>query len=119
MSKLLLPWHLGILVFLGSGAARAQSVSVYEPYYFGTLAGAALSVGSNDGMGTAARFYWPEGIAIDTAGVTYVADTWNRTVRKITPNGAVTTLAGLAGVAGSADGLGSVARFNRPAGIAV
>ena len=49
----------------------------------------------------------------------YIADTFNHTIRKITPGGVVSTLAGLAGNTGSADGTGSAARFNSPRGVAV
>jgi sugar lactone lactonase YvrE len=74
--------------------------------------------GSTDGTGRAARFKNPQGLAVDGAGNIYVADTGNQTIRKITPAGVVTTLAGLAGVFGFADGAGSVARFMVPRGIA-
>jgi sugar lactone lactonase YvrE len=84
-----------------------------------TLAGSALLAGSADGTGTAARFYYPLGLAVDGSGNIYVADTSNQTVRKVTPNGAVSTLAGSAGLPGSADGSGSAARFYFPQGVAV
>ena len=84
-----------------------------------TYAGAAGIVNSYDGAGANARFYHPEGLALDAGGNLYVADTWNHTIRKITPAGAVSTLAGLAGYFGATDGTNSKARFNRPAGIAV
>jgi sugar lactone lactonase YvrE len=83
-----------------------------------TLAGRAGSEGSADGSRAAARFLTPQGIACDAAGNLYVADTDNDTIRKITPAGLVTTLAGKAGIVGSADGSGAAARFNNPHGIA-
>jgi sugar lactone lactonase YvrE len=84
-----------------------------------TLAGSANVSGSNDGTGAAARFNDPDGIAVDLSGNVYVADSGNDTIRKVTPAGAVTTLAGSAGVSGSADGVGAAARFNIPTGLAV
>ena len=84
-----------------------------------TLAGKRGSFGSTDGSGSAARFSGPLGIAADSAGNVFVADTGNSTVRKITAAGAVTTLAGTAGLVGSNDGTGAAARFSGPYGIAV
>src|SRR5713226_2278474 len=83
-----------------------------------TLAGTAGSGGSADGAGAAARFNQPFGIATDSAGNVYVADTFNHTIRKITPAGVVTTLAGTAGIHGSADGTGAAGCFNSPEGVA-
>jgi uncharacterized delta-60 repeat protein len=83
-----------------------------------TLAGLAGSSGSADGTASAARFYYPEAVGADSAGNVYVADTYNCTIRKVTPAGVVTTLAGLAGSQGSADGTASAARFNYPFGVA-
>ena len=83
-----------------------------------TFAGAAGMKGSADGTGTAARFYGPGAVATDSAGNVYVADTGNSTIRKITPSGTVTTLAGTAGAIGHADGTGAAARFFSPHGIA-
>ncbi len=83
-----------------------------------TLAGVAPSFGSNDGKGGAAQFNHPDDVATDGAGNVYVADTQNHTIRKMTPDGTVATLAGLAGNPGSADGSGSAARFYDPRGIA-
>ena len=84
-----------------------------------TLAGTAGVQGSADGIGSAATFNNPSGIAVDDTGNVYVADTNNHSIRKITAGGVVTTLAGTAGVQGSADGTGSAARFYEPYGVAV
>ncbi len=84
-----------------------------------TLAGAAGAIGNADGPGAAARFNMPTGITVDGAGNLFVADQENCTIRKITPAGIVTTVAGLAGSAGSTDGVGTAARFNRPTSVAV
>ncbi|MCX6953098.1 MAG: immunoglobulin domain-containing protein, partial [Verrucomicrobia bacterium] len=84
-----------------------------------TIAGMRGNPGGADGIGSGARFNQPDGIAVDSTGVLYVADWLNSTIRKISPDGAVSTLAGLAGVVGSADGVGSGARFAQPAGITV
>jgi sugar lactone lactonase YvrE len=84
-----------------------------------TLAGTAGSSGSTDASGAAARFNTPRGIASDAAGTLYVADSGNNTIRKITPAGVVTTLAGTAGSSGSTDASGAAARFNGPMGVAI
>jgi serine/threonine protein kinase/sugar lactone lactonase YvrE len=84
-----------------------------------TVAGMPGYAGSADGNGNDARFWNPQGLVVDGAGNIYVADTGNNTVRKITPMGVVTTLAGLAGASGAADGVGVDARFNSPGGMAV
>lgn len=84
-----------------------------------TLAGSPTARGNADGTGGAATFSSPIGVAQDAAGTHYVADAMNHTIRRVTASGAVTTLAGSAGVSGSADGLGSAARFNHPTGVAV
>ncbi|MDB6169064.1 MAG: repeat containing protein, partial [Verrucomicrobia bacterium] len=83
------------------------------------VAGLAGFAGSTDGVGSLARFNTPGRVAVDAVGTLYVADYLNNTIRKITSDGAVTTLAGSAGLSGFANGTGSGARFNRPFGIAV
>lgn len=75
-----------------------------------TLAGRSGVQGSADGPATAATFMFPNGIATDFAGNVYVAD-FGHAIRKISPDGQVTTLAGSAGMAGSSDGVGAAARF--------
>lgn len=88
-----------------------------------TLAGAAGVNGSADGIGTAALFSFNTG-TVPAAGITtdntnlYVSDCGNNTIRKIViASGAVTTLAGAPGIAGSTDGTGSAALFSGPKGI--
>ena len=83
-----------------------------------TFAGSNTS-GHADGKGSKARFSLPNGITIDTSGNLYVADTSNNNIRKVTPAGEVTTLAGKYNSRGYADGKGSKARFNMPNGIAI
>ncbi len=82
-----------------------------------TLAGGIA--GGVDGTGAIARFISPYGVAVDLVGNVYVADAGNSAIRKVTPGGVVTTLAGLIGTAGNTDGTGSAARFSNPFGVAV
>jgi hypothetical protein len=83
-----------------------------------TLAGVAGQVGSADGIGTAARFSTPKTVAVDAADNVYVADSGSHTIRKISPAGVVSTLAGVAGSSGSSDGIGGAAHFTSPLGLA-
>lgn len=82
-----------------------------------TLAGTPGSSGSADGSGSAARFSFLKGLSVDGAGNVYVVD--GHAVRRISPTGAVTTLAGAVDAAGNANGPGAAARFAQPWGIAV
>jgi len=82
-----------------------------------TLAGNGTD-GHTDGQGTGATFGNLYGIAVDLAGNVYVSDNEYRNIRKVTPTGVVTTLAG-GGTAGFIDGAGSTAQFYYPKGIAV
>lgn len=84
-----------------------------------TFAGTAGANGSTNGTGSVARFFGPFGIARRIGGDFFVADTFNYTIRRITPSAAVTTFAGTAGSLGTTDGTGAAARFSEPAGIAV
>ncbi|MVO11030.1 T9SS type A sorting domain-containing protein [Flavobacterium sp. TP390] len=79
-----------------------------------TFAGSGVG-GFQDGVGTAAKFYYPDEITIDSEDNIYVADYYNHRIRKITPLGVVSTLAG--SVIGNLDGIGSQARFNSPTGV--
>jgi sugar lactone lactonase YvrE len=86
-----------------------------------TVAGVASGriFGAADGTGAAAQFGTPQGITADASGNLYVADTGSHTIRKITPAGMVTTLAGKPGVSGTADGTATDARFNFPTDVAI
>lgn len=85
-----------------------------------TLAGQPGAAGSSDGTGSNARFSGPFGLAVDSSGNLFVADSGNSTIRKITvATGAVGTFAGTAGFTGSVDGTGAVARFRVPMGLAL
>ena len=90
-----------------------------QQYTWSVAAGQPPQFGSADGDATSTRFYNPNSLVADAAGNLYVTDTFNHTIRKVAPDGSATTLAGLAGTSGSADGTGSVARFNSPNGLAL
>jgi sugar lactone lactonase YvrE len=84
-----------------------------------TFAGTSGVPGSANAIGTAASFNNPSSLAVDAAGNLIVADQLNHTIRSIAPDGAVTTIAGLAGIAGWINATGTSARFNNPNGVAV
>src|SRR5207249_2473272 len=83
-----------------------------------TFAGLAGESGYADGTGSEARFTVPAGVAVDSAGNIYVADSKNQTIRKITPQAVVSTWAGAALLKGRANGIGKDARFSGPAALA-
>ena len=99
-------------------SANYEQVSTLAGGYVpsGTIPGAASS---SDGNGQNARFYRPAAVAVDAAGNIYVADTANHLVRKISAAGAVTTLAGQAGVCDYKEGVGGGARLCNPSSIAL
>jgi hypothetical protein len=105
---------------VGSVVSSNAVLTVIPPYTFGTVAGKPGMQGAVDGPVSSARFSHPCGIAVDSGGNLYVTE-WstNQTIRKITPDGLVSTVAGLTGNSGTNDGFGSEARFYYPEGIAV
>jgi sugar lactone lactonase YvrE len=96
---------------------NSNDAPLNKQWVVSSLAG-TISPGYGEGSGTAARFSAPQGIAVDSNGIVYVADTGNNRIRKITPAGAVTSLAGTTSP-GYAEGSGTAARFYAPQGIAV
>ena len=110
----------GVVTTLAGNTARNPDLPRI-PGVFGTIPDPS-NAGSADGSASTARFHTPQGLAVDSAGYVYVADWGNNTIRKITPTGVVTTLAGTAGIATTGinmDGTGSAAHFWGPAGVAV
>src|SRR5690348_9149260 len=71
-----------------------QAALAQTPWTFSTIAGQVAQIGNNDGQGTNASFHLPSGITIDNSSNIYVADDNNNVIRKITPSGSVSTLAG-------------------------
>ena len=103
----------------GSVTSVNSTLSV-TPALLSLLAGHVGGVGNVDGAGATAQFNSPAGVAMDSAGNAYVADSGNHTIRRISAAGVVTTVAGQPGVTGRRDGAGnSVATFNIPRGVAV
>lgn len=84
-----------------------------------TLAGKAREFGKIDGEPLQARFSGPRGLVVDQDGNILLSETGNSNIRKINPNGMVSTLAGKAGEMGHADGRGEMARFDRLEGVAI
>lgn len=83
------------------------------------LAGSLGKSGTTDGPAAAALFKAPKGLAVDRNGTIYVADSGNQTIRRISPDGRVSTFAGKAGERGTVDGQGRAARLDRPTSIAI
>lgn len=84
-----------------------------------TLAGSSTAVGYSDGYGTNAHFQFPYSLATDSTGNLYVSDALKYQIRKISSSGYATVLAGLSGISGFADGVGTNAKFNLNRQIAV
>ena len=116
---------IGIDTLFGENALKSNKYLADLILVFGalvvwivsTIAGSS-SPGINNGSGTSAQFYFPNGVAVDILGNVYVADSGNNIIRKITPEGVVSTLAG-DGTPEHLDGTGTSARFNAPQGVAV
>lgn len=108
---------LGNLYVADSGNSTIRKIT--PAGVVSTLAGTAGQLGCADGAGPAASFWWPFGVAVDGSGTVYVSDTSNACIRKITPGGVVSTLAGAANQPGCVDAVGSAARFDCPHAIAV
>ena len=104
----------GLMVVIRSAAA--QSSTAPSNLFVTTLAG-IITAGYVDGNGISARFNGPLGIAVDSNDNIIVADFRNARIRRVTPEGKVTTIAGSG--SGYVDGTGIFARFNSPAGVAV
>ncbi len=105
----------GTLFIADSGNSTIRKIAVDGTV--STLAGKAGQPGDSDGSGAQARFDYPMGIAIDSRGVVFVADTYNHTIRTIDMNGVVSTFAGYPGYAGYYDGVGQSALFRYPIGL--
>lgn len=95
-----------------------QVVSVNTSNGSRSVLAGSPSYGSTDGQGIAAKFKLPSGVAEDSSGNLFVADTGNCLIRKITPSGSTSTFAGST-TCGSSDGLGSNAAFTSLSGIAI
>jgi hypothetical protein len=119
--------NAGNLYLPESGAETIRKVMPVGPdWVVTTLAGMVFDHYGGDGTGSAAHFFEPFGVAVDSAGNVYVAERSNQTIRQVTPAGVVTTLAGNNTIynggeqlGGDTDGTGISARFNNPRGVAV
>ena len=117
-------WPQGIAVDSGGTVYVTDGSAIRKVTSAGTvttLAGIPDVGGYVDGVGSSARFNYPRGVAADNAGNVYAMDTSNNSIRKITADGTVTTVAGGGGVAapGNRDGSPTVVLFQDPFGLAL
>ncbi len=108
------------LLVLIAHSTLLQAQSDYMPYGFTNFVGTPGIPGATDGTGTNAQFNLPHSIALNRNGNLFVADTFNQAIRKVTPDGVVTTIAGTLGNKGYIDGVGTAEapQFNSPNGVA-
>ena len=102
----------------GNHLIRAIKLNADGPATVASFAGSGIPGYLND-IKEKAQFNRPTGIAVDSTGNIYVADTGNHVIRKITVTGVVSLFAGVPNTAGSADGTTATAKFNSPMGVAV
>ncbi len=120
----LFPFPTGLAVDLSGNLyvtdSNTNTVQKIDPQgMVNLIAGTSGTAGSTDGIGSAARFNMPGGIALDLSGTIFVADTANATIRRIALDGTVTTFAGSVSNRGSTDGTGTAAMFSAPIGVVV
>jgi sugar lactone lactonase YvrE len=107
-----------VLVRNSKGTAISNDVKITMAA-ISIFAGSVAGEGNVDGRGSSASFFYPTGVAVDRQGNTYIADAGNRTIRKISAVGLVTTFAGNPLLDGANDGLGTLSSFSRPVGLTV
>lgn len=104
----------------GPTGTSKQSINLtVNPPPLSFIAGQIGGIGNFDGVGVSARINNASGMAIDSTGNTYIADTRNHTIRKVNPDGVVTTYAGTAGKPGYADGPSASAQFSFPSSVTI
>jgi uncharacterized repeat protein (TIGR02543 family) len=111
------PWNFDTDTVSANITLYAKWTQDNAAYTVTTIAGSG-EAGYAEGTGTAAQFSYPTGVAVDGSGNLYVADYKNHRIRKISPQGVVTTIAG-SGEDGYADGTGTAAQFSSPSSVAV
>jgi sugar lactone lactonase YvrE len=104
-----------VVFFVIPGASRLHAQAYTFQHHLGSKGGP----GTSDGQAAAARFWFPNSVAVDASGGIFVADYNNHVIRHVTSSGRVTTVAGLANSPGSTDGRGHLARFRQPSSVTV